>query len=126
MTPNHELIPVVADIGLVQRVLENLLRNALQYTPRGGSVSVSVTPQQEKVTVAVSDTGRGFPGAALPQIFDRFYRGDTNAAAESASSGLGLAIVKRILDLHGSRIVVTSGVDRGTRFEFDLPTRVAA
>jgi signal transduction histidine kinase len=117
---------VYADIGLIQRVLENLLRNALKFTPRGGRISVSMDPQPDSVAVTVADTGCGIADEDLPQIFDRFYRTHRSQAAGSNSSGLGLAIVKRILDLHGSRITVSSEIDRGTRFVFDLPTAQAA
>jgi signal transduction histidine kinase len=111
----------VGDIGLIQRVLENLVRNALHFTPEGGSVVISVAEKPHSVTVAVADTGQGIPEKDMPRIFDRFYRSEKGEEASSGSSGLGLAIVKRILDLHASRITVTSQLDAGTRFEFDLP-----
>jgi signal transduction histidine kinase len=117
---------VVADIGLVQRVLENLLTNALQNTPGGGRISVSVAHHSKRLAVTVSDTGRGIPDDELPLIFDRFYRAHNNDVTQSGPSGLGLAIVKRILDLHGSQIVVSSKVSQGTRFEFDLPAAAVA
>jgi signal transduction histidine kinase len=113
---------VFADIALIQRVLENLIRNALRFTPRGGRIAVRIEPQPSRVAVTVADTGRGIREEDLPNIFDRFFRRDSLEASEGSSTGLGLAIVKRILDLHGSRIAVTSRVDVGTRFEFTLPT----
>ena len=111
----------IGDIGLIQRVLENLVRNAIHFTPEGGSVVISVAEKPHSVTVAVVDTGHGIPEKDMPRIFDRFYRSEKGEEACSGSSGLGLAIVKRILDLHASRITVTSQLDAGTRFEFDLP-----
>ncbi|MDH3533327.1 MAG: HAMP domain-containing histidine kinase, partial [Gammaproteobacteria bacterium] len=111
----------VGDIGLIQRVLENLVRNAIRFTPKGGEITLSIAERPQSVTVAVSDTGPGIPEEDIPRIFDRFYRSDQGEEARSDSSGLGLAIVKRILDLHNSRITVISKVDAGTRFEFDLP-----
>lgn len=111
---------VVADIALIQRVLENLIRNALRFTPRGGRIVVRIEPRPSRVAVTVADTGCGIPAEDLPRIFERFFRRGGEAPDES-STGLGLAIVKRILDLHGSRITVTSRVDVGTRFEFTLP-----
>ncbi|MGB5648749.1 MAG: HAMP domain-containing sensor histidine kinase [Sedimenticolaceae bacterium] len=116
----------VADIGLVQRVLENLLKNALENTPSGGQVIVGVTHQSKRVAVTVTDTGCGIPDDELPLIFDRFYHAHKDCATGPGCSGLGLAIVKRILDLHGSHIFVTSKVSQGTCFEFDLPTAAAA
>lgn len=111
----------IGDIGLIQRVLENLVRNAIRFTPIGGEVTLSISERPQSVAVAVSDTGSGIPDEDIPRIFDRFYRSEQGAEARSDSSGLGLAIVKRILDLHDSRITVVSKVNAGTRFEFELP-----
>jgi signal transduction histidine kinase len=115
---------VQADIGLMQRVLENLLRNALKHTPRDGHITIRLDTRPDHVAVSVADTGCGIRPEDLDHIFDRFYRAESSATG--GSSGLGLAIVKRILDLHGSRITVESKVDQGTVFAFDLPTRQAA
>ena len=120
-----EACMVHADIGLIQRVLENLVRNALAYTPAGGVISISLDERPGRVAVAVADTGCGIAEQDLEHIFDRFYCSQQGGEGRSGSTGLGLAIVKRILDLHGSRITVTSEVDRGTRFEFDVPARAA-
>jgi len=119
---------VEADIGLMQRVLENLLRNALKFTPAGGEVSIRLDPRPGAVCVAVTDTGCGIASEDLDRIFDRFYRSEANdnTSETDTDAGLGLAIVKRILDLHGSRITVTSHINQGTRFEFDLPVAQAA
>ena len=106
------------------RVLENLLRNALKHTPRGGHITIKLDPRPNHVAVSVADTGCGIQPEDLDHIFDRFYRAETKATG--GSSGLGLAIVKRILDLHGSRITVESTVDQGTVFAFDLPIRQVA
>lgn len=111
----------VGDIGLIQRVLENLVRNAIRFTPAGGEVTLSIAQRPRSVAVAVSDTGPGIDDQDIPRIFDRFYRAVRGEEARSDSSGLGLAIVKRILDLHDSRITVLSKPDAGTRFEFELP-----
>lgn len=112
---------VRADIGLVQRVLENLLHNAIKHTPRGGSISIQLEPAAGTVKVAVADTGCGIAEKDLHRIFDRFFRSGSPVSSHDSSTGLGLAIVKRILDLHGSRITVSSLPNQGTRFEFDLP-----
>ncbi len=111
----------IGDIGLIQRVLENLVRNAVRFTPAGGEVTISVAERPDTIAVAVSDNGPGIPDKDIPRIFDRFYRALNGKEARADSSGLGLAIVKRILDLHDSRITVISKVDAGTRFEFELP-----
>lgn len=111
----------VGDIGLIQRVLENLMRNAIRFTPNGGTVTLSISDRQQNIAIAVSDTGAGIPDKDIPRIFDRFYRAVSGEEARSDSSGLGLAIVKRILELHDSRITVESKLEYGTRFEFELP-----
>ena len=111
----------IGDIGLIQRVLENLVGNAIRFTPNGGEITLSIAERPQSVAVAVTDTGCGIPDKDIPRIFDRFYRSENGEEARSESSGLGLAIVKRILDLHNSRITVVSKVDAGTTFEFELP-----
>lgn len=120
VAPPAEPVLVNADLSLIQRVLENLVGNALKHTPAGGTVTISVEPASSSVGVSVADSGRGIPKEALPFIFDRFYKRDSVAEAPSRSTGLGLAIAKRILELHGSEIRVVSEEQRGTRFDFDL------
>jgi two-component system OmpR family sensor kinase len=99
---------VWADIGLIERALENLLDNALRHTPFGGVVSLAVTASDGRVAVRVSDTGSGIPAAELPHIFERFYRVDKSRTSGTGGAGLGLAIVKRIVDLHRGEIAVES------------------
>jgi len=111
----------IGDIGLIQRVLENLVRNAIRFTPVGGEVTLSISERLQSVAVAVSDTGAGIPDSEISHIFDRFYRSDQGNGKQTDSSGLGLAIVKKILDLHDSHITVVSQINAGTRFEFELP-----
>lgn len=115
---------VRADIGLIERVLQNLVDNALRHTPRGGSVTLAIERNgPDALRVVVIDTGSGIAQEHLPHIFERYWRADDAPAAigHGASAGLGLAIVKRILDLHGSAVRVDSEPRRGTRFEFSLP-----
>ncbi len=111
-------IPFVkADIALIERVLDNLLDNALRHTPKGGDITVSLIPQRNHVTVCVSDTGSGIAEQDLSRIFDRFYQ----SGRGEGGAGLGLAITRRILELHGSVIKATSQLNAGTVFTFDLP-----
>jgi signal transduction histidine kinase len=124
--PADEAVSVYADISLIQRVLENLVGNALKHTPEGGKVSISVRPASAAVGISVADTGSGISKEALPYIFDRFYKADQEDTSESGSMGLGLAIAKRILELHESEISVVSEEQRGTRFHFDLPLQARA
>jgi two-component system OmpR family sensor kinase len=117
---------VYADIGLLQRVLENLIRNSLKFTPQGGEININLEREPGSVAVAVADTGCGIAESDLEHVFDRFYRIDQGEESGSDSTGLGLAIVRKILDLHDSRITVSSVLNEGTRFEFNLPTSAAA
>lgn len=126
LNPRPETSAVYADIGLMQRVLDNLIRNALRYTPNGGSIRISLDNRPGCVAVAITDTGCGIAKEDLDRVFDRFYRIERPGRDSSASAGLGLAIVRRILDLHGSRITVTSEVNQGTCFKFALSTNKAA
>jgi len=109
------------DIGLMQRVLENLLENALRYTPAGGCISINLINDSNQIQVRVADTGCGIPAEELPHIFDRFYRLEKSRQGKGDNAGLGLAIVKRIIELHGSVIEASSEINRGTSFQFNLP-----
>jgi len=112
-------LPLVSgDIALMERVLENLIDNAIRHTPAGGHVSVSIVAESGKLTVRVSDTGTGIAEENLPYIFDRFFKGDTH---RDGGAGLGLAIAKRILELHGSSLHAQSKVNVGTTFAFQPP-----
>ena len=121
---------VHADIGLVERALNNLIENALRYTPEGGRIRIDVNPQKQKIRVSVTDTGTGIPAEKLPYIFDRFYRyhtaPDTDSDSDHNGAGLGLAITKRIVELHGSQIEASSHPHQGTCISFYLPVHQAA
>lgn len=110
---------VSADISLIQRLLENLIENAIKYTPSGGRIDVTLLCNKEKVTTSISDTGDGISENDLPFIFDRFYRADKQRQTEG--TGLGLAIVKRIIQLHNSTIDINSVPKCGTTLSFHLP-----
>ncbi len=120
-----ELPFAYGDIALIQRVLDNLIENALRYTPAGGRITLSLNSDSDHITVKVADTGRGIPAEEIPHIFDRFYRLQKSRAQNETSNeqhaGLGLAIVKRIIDLHGGAILAQSRPDHGAEFSFALP-----
>ena len=116
---------VRADISLIQRVLQNLVDNALRHTPAGQSVTVGLHDEEGRAVVTVTDTGNGIDRHELPYIFERFYQSQQSAPTQQLGAGLGLAIVKKILDLHQSTIRVASQQGEGTRFTFDLPLQVA-
>jgi len=114
-------VPLVkADVALIERVLQNFISNAIQYTPQEGRVNVSVYQSNVGyVHVRVADTGRGITADELPYVFDRFYR--IGSVREKSRLGLGLAIAQKIVELHGSHIAIDSTPDIGTTFSFDLP-----
>jgi signal transduction histidine kinase len=103
------------------QVLINLIGNALKFTPRGGSVRVTLAPQGKGARIQVSDTGVGIDASELPHIFERFYRGSRVNEARGSGSGLGLAIVRSIVDMHGGRVLVESRVGVGSTFTVTLP-----
>ena len=121
LVDRQPLLPFAyGDIGLIQRVLDNLIENALQHTQRGGQVKVSLNADSRHISVEISDTGSGIPREELPHVFDRFYRLDKSRKTSAQHAGLGLAIAKRIMELHESRIWAQSQPDRGTTFVFQV------
>jgi signal transduction histidine kinase len=117
-----DLPKALADRDRVQQVLLNLLGNALQYTPEGGSVTVSIRRQGEEVAIAVTDSGIGLAPESLPHVFDRFYRVDRSRARASGGSGIGLTVAKHLVESQGGHMwAESSGLGRGSTFTFTLP-----
>jgi signal transduction histidine kinase len=117
-----ELLWISADVGLIERALENVLDNALRYTPEGGRIDIKLEPLGEWLRIEVCDTGPGIAPSELPLVFDRFHRVQKSGdASEAMGSGLGLAIAKRAVELHGGNILCESTVGEGTTFRFELP-----
>lgn len=117
----EDALGVQADIGLIERVLENLIENAIRHCEEKAVIRLMLKPQGQRVNVTVRDTGSGIPQAELQNVFERYYRVQRTEQENSASTGLGLAITKRIVELHGGTIRVESRLDQGTAFVFDLP-----
>jgi signal transduction histidine kinase len=119
-----------ADIGMVERVLVNLIDNALRHTPPDGTIDVVCGVERDgegrarRATLAVNDSGKGIAAHDLPGIFDRYYRADRTSP--EAHCGLGLAIAQHIVRLHGGTIAVRSKLGEGASFGFDLPLAGAA
>jgi two-component system phosphate regulon sensor histidine kinase PhoR len=112
---------VWADEEAVEQILDNLLDNALKYTPEQGRVRVGWYSKAAQVCIEVSDTGIGIPAADLPRIFERFYRVDKARSREMGGTGLGLSIVKHLAQaMHGS-VQATSRVGQGSTFHVWLP-----
>ena len=112
---------IAADRRRLAEVLQNLLDNAIQYTPSGGRIKVSAVSDREEVTFTVSDTGIGIPKVDQPRIFERFYRVDVARSREVGGTGLGLSIAKHLVEAHGGRIWVDSEVGQGSHFHFTVP-----
>ena len=110
---------VYADLGLVERALQNLLENAIKYTDPGGKVTLSVLRKEDSIEINIADTGRGIPLNEQPFIFDRYKQIGTEKKKQGY--GLGLAIVKKIMELHDTKITVTSRPREGSSFAFSLP-----
>jgi signal transduction histidine kinase len=108
---------VTGDIGLIDRVFQNLLDNAIKFTPHGGNIQVALTHDPKGVRVEIADNGPGILPEELPFVFDRYHKA---GKASSSGAGLGLAIVKKILEIHGSKIEVRSTYGQGTKFGFVL------
>jgi len=111
------------DRTLLERLLTNLVDNAVRYTPAGGNVFMSVEERGPWLVLTVRDTGIGIPEDSLPHIFDRFYVVDPSRFKESGGSGLGLSIVKSVADIHGAVIEVRSRVEEGTTFTIKFPLK---
>jgi len=115
-----DLPTVSADIGMIERVLSNLIDNALRYTPADGTVKIDLHRQPDKVRVVVSDTGNGISQEELPRIFERFYRVEKSRRRNSGGTGLGLAIASKIIELHANTLSAESEVGVGTSFSFNV------
>lgn len=116
--PQH-LPPIEADVSLLQRVMTNLLHNAIKFTPAGGTIHIASWDSANEVIISIRDTGVGIAQKDLPHIFERFYKADRSRAG--GGTGLGLAIAKHAVLLHGGRIWAESQEGRGSTFYFAIP-----
>lgn len=119
-----DLPPVQADPDRLAQILRNLLINALQHTPAGGSVTVTATPAPDAVEIAVADTGEGIASDDLPHVFERLWRADRSRARGklwARGTGLGLAIVQILVEAQGGQIQVESALGQGSTFRFSIP-----
>ena len=112
---------IAADRRRLAEVLQNLLDNAVQYTPSGGGIAISASSDGHEVEFTVSDTGIGIPKVDQPRIFERFYRVDVARSREVGGTGLGLSIAKHLVEAHRGRIWVESEVGQGSQFHFTVP-----
>jgi signal transduction histidine kinase len=118
---DDSLPPVMMDAARVQRVLYNLVQNAIRHTPPAGTVLLEAREEPDAVRVDIVDSGEGVAPADLPHIFDRFYRGEKSRVRAQGGAGLGLAIARGLVEAHGGRIWAQSAPGQGARFSFVLP-----
>ncbi|MCD9021858.1 HAMP domain-containing histidine kinase [Cohnella sp. NL03-T5] len=115
-----ELI-VTADEDLMSQVWVNLLHNSIKFTPEGGTISLQLAKQDNRIRVDISDNGIGISDEALPHLFERFYKEDKARDRSSNGSGLGLSIVKKIMDMHEGEVFAANCQDQGAKFTVLLP-----
>jgi heavy metal sensor kinase len=119
IAPSH--VYVRGDASWIERVILNLLDNAIKFTPDGGEVRMSVAAEGQEASLRVQDTGIGIPPEALPRIFERFYRAEPSRSKQIEGVGLGLALARWIVEKHRGRITVESQPGKGTCFTVYLP-----
>ena len=114
------LKPVQADPKNIEEVFNNLISNAINYSPEGGQVIITAQGFGEYMEIKVEDTGVGIPPEEIPRIFDKFYRVKHPKTRQVTGTGLGLAIVKGIVETHQGTVDIESVVDKGTTFQILL------
>jgi PAS domain S-box-containing protein len=112
---------VPGDARLLRQVIDNLLTNAIKYSPNGGTITIGGRYNEHSVTIFVRDEGSGISEADLAYVFDRFFRADSNLTRKTKGTGLGLYLVKAIVEAHGGKIHVKSQLGQGSTFYFTLP-----
>jgi PAS domain S-box-containing protein len=113
-----------ADVGRIQQVVWNLLSNAIKFTPKGGTIGVTLAREQSSLQIQVVDNGQGMSAELLPYVFDRFRQADGSTRRRFGGLGLGLSIVKHIVEMHGGTVQAQSGgVGKGSTFTVLLPVR---
>jgi len=117
----RDLAAIRGDSGRLRDVLQNLLDNAVQYTPAGGHIVASALADGSEIVFTVADNGIGIPHAEQERIFERFYRVDEGRSREVGGTGLGLSIARHIAEAHGGKIWVESAIGQGSRFHFSVP-----
>lgn len=123
--PTGDLL-INADPDALEKIVSNVIANAIKFTPPEGRIDISASDEEEFVTIKVSDTGIGIPAEQLPHIFDRFYQVDGSATRRHQGLGLGLALVRELMTRHGGDVTATSDKGRGTTFVLRFPHALEA
>ncbi len=105
----------------IERVIFNLLSNAMKFTPEAGNIRMTVAPKDKTLQIAITDSGVGIKASQLPHIFDRFYQADSSENIAQPGTGIGLSLVKELVELHDGTIAVNSELNQGTSFVISLP-----
>jgi signal transduction histidine kinase len=116
----EENIFVYADKDAIERVIINLLHNAVKFTPRSGQIHIITARQKERVMISIADNGVGIEPDEVDLIWERFYKSDKSRSRDKSGTGLGLAIIRNIINEHKQQIWVESEPGRGTKFTFTL------
>jgi len=122
LTLSPRLPVVLADVDLLGRAVENLVSNAIKYSPEGTEVTIGAAPDQGGIAISVADHGYGIPEPDLTRVFEKFYRVPRVEDADVPGTGLGLALVREIAELHAGTVTVSSQVDRGSTFTLRIPS----
>ena len=120
--PKDPSLQAIADIAKLERVLTNLVDNALRHCKSGDSIKIQLQPKDEQLIISIADSGVGIPKEDVDHIFDAHFRAKNTVNGQQGNSGLGLAIVAKLLSLHHAKISVSSVLSQGTTFSFSLPT----
>jgi signal transduction histidine kinase len=120
----ENLPPVAADRNRIEQVLNNLIGNAMKFSPRGSEIEIKSYQQNEHVVTTIYDQGPGIPEKDLQYIFNAFHRGGSKETGGEKSTGLGLAIVKKVVESHKGKVWVDSEVNKGSAFSFSLPKNI--
>ena len=121
LSMDFDEVAFTGDPAFLEKVWENLLSNALKYTPSGGTIAVGLMDTSSSVVITVQDNGIGIQAHEIERIFDRFYRADDSRTHKTSGTGLGLSIVQQVVKLHKGEIEVTSTTEKGTMFTVTLP-----